>query len=330
MRILVLGGAGMLGGNLAERLARDGALADEEISRLELADVTEPRRPSEARFDVEPVVADLSEEGVARDLVESRPDVIFHLAAVVSGAAEADFESGYRTNLDGTRALLESIRGIGDGYRPRVVFTSTIAVFGSPFPEVIGDDQCLTPLTSYGTQKAIAELLLSDYSRLGFLDGIGLRLPTICVRPGKPNEAASGFFSNIIREPLNGQEAVLPVPDDTRHWHASPRSAVGFLLHAAMIDAVAFQERRCLTMPGVSVTVAEQIDALRRVAGESVVRRIRREPDESIRRIVAGWPCSFDTRRAHALGFMVERDFEEIIRIHVEDELGGKIPGAGV
>ena len=315
----------MLGGKLAERLAHDGALAGEEISRLVLADVAEPGRPSEARFDVEPVVADLAEEGVARDLVESRPDVVFHLAAVVSGAAEADFESGYRTNLDGTRALLESIRGIGDGYRPRVVFTSTIAVFGAPFPDVIGDDQCHTPLTSYGTQKAIAELLLSDYSRRGFLDGVGIRLPTICVRPGKPNRAASGFFSSIIREPLNGEEAVLPVPEETRHWHASPRSAVGFMLHAATLDTGALGDRRCLTMPGVSVTVAEQIEALRRVAGDEAVRLIRREPDETTMRIVAGWPRAFDPRRALSLGFRADADFDEIVRVHVEDELGEKI-----
>ena len=315
---------------MQRRLARDGALAGEPIAHLSLADIVEPIRPELAGFVVDTVVADLAEPGVAGDLVADRPDVVFHLAAVVSGAAEADLEEGYRTNLDGTRALFESVRGIGREYRPRLVFASSIAVFGAPFPEVIGDDQCLTPLTSYGTQKAIAELLLSDYSRRGFLDGVAIRLPTICVRPGKPNRAASGFFSSIIREPLNGEEAVLPVPDDTRHWHASPRSAVGFLLHAATIDAGALGERRCLTMPGVSVTVAEQIEALRRVAGEEVVRRIRREPDETIMRIVAGWPRSFDTRRADALGFGAEADFEEIIRIHVEDELGGAIAGAGL
>jgi nucleoside-diphosphate-sugar epimerase len=329
MRILVVGGAGMVGVKLAERLARDGVLASEPIGRVSLADIVEPTRPALASFGVDTVVADLAEQGVAADLIADRPDVVFHLAAVVSGAAEADLEKGYRTNLDGTRALLESVRRIGHDYRPRIVFASSIGVFGAPFPEVIGDDQCLTPLTSYGTQKAIAELLLSDYSRRGFLDGIGIRLPTICVRPGKPNQAASGFFSSIIREPLNGQEAVLPVPDETRHWHASPRSAVGFLLHAATIDAGALEERRCLTMPGVSVTVAEQIEALRRIAGEEVVRRIRREPNETIMRIVAGWPGSFVTRRADALGFRAETDFEEIIRIHIEDELGGTIPGAG-
>jgi nucleoside-diphosphate-sugar epimerase len=328
MRILVTGGAGMVGAKLAERLARDGVLAGRPIGRLTLADVVEPRLPPPAGFVVDTVVADIAGDGSARELIDGRPDVVFHLAAVVSGAAEADFEKGYRTNLDGTRALFESIRRVGGGYCPRVVLASSIAVFGAPLPDVIGDDQCPAPLTSYGTQKAIAELLLSDYSRRGYLDGIGIRLPTISIRPGRPNRAASGFFSSIIREPLHGEEAVLPVPDDTRHWHASPRAAVGFLVHAAAIDTSALGARRCLTMPGVSVTVAGQIEALRRVAGERVVGLIHREPDETIMRIVAGWPRCFDTRRANALGFTAEADFEEIIRIHLEDELGGAIPGA--
>ena len=319
----------MLGRKLAALLTREGSLGDEPISQLSLVDVVEPEQDSRAAFGVATVVADLAQPGVARDLVSGRPDVIFHLAAVLSGEAEADLEKGYRVNLDGTRLLLDGVRTVGPGYCPRVVFASSIAVFGAPLPEVIGDDQSLTPLTSYGTQKAIGELLLSDYTRRGFLDGVGIRLPTICVRPGKPNQAASGFFSSIIREPLNGQEAVLPVPDDTRHWHASPRAAVGFLLHAARIDARALAGGRCLTMPGVSVTVAEQIAALRRVAGDEVACRIRREPDQSVMRIVAGWPRNFDARRASALGFKAEGDFEEIIRVHIEDELGGRISAAG-
>jgi len=250
--------------------------------------------------------------------------VIFHLAAIVSGEAEADFDKGYRINLDGTRYLFDAVRLIGEGYKPRLVFTSSIAVFGAPYPEAIGDEFFLTPLTSYGTQKAIGELLLSDYTRRGFFDGVGIRLPTICVRPGRPNKAASGFFSNIIREPLNGQEAVLPVSDDVRHWHASPRSAVGFLIHAATMDTERLGARRNLSMPGLSVTVAEQIEALRRVAGEGPVSRIRREPDPAIIRMVAGWPRNFDTKRAESLGFKAESSFDEIIRIHIEDELGGK------
>jgi nucleoside-diphosphate-sugar epimerase len=195
-------------------------------------------------------------------------------------------------------------------------------VFGAPFPEAIGDEFLSAPLTSYGTQKAIGELLLSDYTRRGFLDGIGIRLPTICVRPGKPNKAASGFFSGIIREPLSGQEAVLPVSEDVRHWHASPRAAVGFLLHAATLSGEKLGARRNLSMPGLSVTVAEQIGALRKVAGDAAARLIRREPDAAIMRIVAGWPRNFDARRARELGFAAESSFEQIIRIHIEDELG--------
>jgi nucleoside-diphosphate-sugar epimerase len=198
-----------------------------------------------------------------------------------------------------------------------------MAVYGAPFPHAIPDEFNLTPLTSYGTQKAIDELLLADYTRRGFMDGIGIRLPTICVRPGKPNKAASGFFSGIIREPLAGHEAVLPVSEDVRHWHASPRSAVNFLVHAAGLDGAAVGTRRNLTMPGVSVTVGEQIAALRKVAGDDVAKRIRHEPDPVVVKIVAGWPRNFAPTRAPALGFKAEQSFEEIIRIHIEDELGG-------
>jgi D-erythronate 2-dehydrogenase len=325
VRILILGAAGMLGRKLVERLVRDGVLGAEPIRHVTLADLVEPVAPTLSRLDVDAVVADLADPGVAGRLLSGRPDVVFHLAAVVSGEAEADFELGYRVNLDGTRQLLEAARTSGAGFRPRVVFASSIAVFGAPFPEVIGDDHCTTPLTSYGTQKAIAELLLCDYTRRGFVDGVGIRLPTICVRPGTPNRAASGFFSGIIREPLNGQVAVLPVPTSVRHSHASPRAAVGFLLHAATIDGAALGDRRCLTMPGVSVTVAEQIDALRAVAGDDVTRLIRPEPDETVMRIVSGWPQRFDARRAQELGFRADESFEQIVRIHVQDELAGRV-----
>jgi D-erythronate 2-dehydrogenase len=321
VRILILGAAGMIGSKLANRLARTGTLAGRQIDRLSLADAVEAVPPPGAEL----FVADLAEPGVASELVAARPEVIFHLAAVVSGEAEADFEKGYRVNVDGMRSLLEAVRAAGADYRPRLVFTSSIAVFGPPLPEVIGDDHRCTPATSYGTQKAIGELLLSDYTRRGFLDGVGIRLPTICVRPGAPNRAASSFFSSIIREPLNGEEAVLPVPDSVRHWFASPRAAVGFLVHAAELESAVIGNRRCMTMPGVSATVAEQIEALRRAGGDAAVRRIRREPDETIARIVEGWPRTFDTRRASELGFHAETSFDEIVRIHVEDELGGRI-----
>jgi nucleoside-diphosphate-sugar epimerase len=314
----------MVGRKLAERLAHDGTLGGEAVDRIVLVDVVEPEAPS-AAFEIETGVCDLAQPGVAATLVPSRPDVVFHLAAVLSGEAEADFEKGYDVNLDGTRLLFDAIRAI-DGYRPRVVFASSIAVFGAPFPDAIGDDFATLPLTSYGTQKAIGELLLADYTRRGFLDGVGIRLPTISVRPGAPNLAASGFFSSIIREPLNGKETVLPVSEDVRHWHASPRAAVEFLLHAATIDSSELGDRRSLTMPGVSVTVAEQIEALRSVAGDGAVRLIRREPDETVSRIVAGWPRRFDAQRAQALGFRAEASFEEIVRVYIEDELGGRVP----
>jgi nucleoside-diphosphate-sugar epimerase len=315
----------MLGRKLVERFARDGAIGGTPISHVSLVDVVETGRPGGASFDVEGYVADLAEPAVARDLVSSRPDVIFHLAAVVSGEAESDFAKGYRANVDGSRLLFDAVRAGGLDYCPRVVFSSSIAVFGAPFPDMIGDDHETTPRTSYGTQKAITELLLFDYSRRGFLDGIAIRLPTICVRPGKPNLAASGFFSSIIREPLNGEDAVLPVPESVRHWFASPRAAVGFLVHAATLESDALDGYRRLTMPGVSETVGGQIAALRRIAGEDVVRHIRREPDETLTRMVATWPHRFDPQHALALGFRAETDFEQIVRVYIEDELGGSI-----
>ena len=326
MKILVVGAAGMIGRKLVARLAKDGALAGRKIDELILHDVVPPPPPARASFAMKIFTSDLPAPGEAEKLVAGRPDLVFHLAAIVSGEAEADFEKGYRVNLDGTRRLFEAIRRGGEGYRPKVVFTSSIAVFGAPFPEAIGDEFLAAPLTSYGTQKAIDELLLSDYSRRGFFDGIGLRLPTICVRPGKPNKAASGFFSGIIREPLAGMAAELPVPRGVRHWFASPRTAIGFLLHAAGLETGQLGARRSLTMPGISATVGEQIEALRRVAGDAAVRRIREEPDATIMRIVEGWPRNFDARRASALGFRADASFDEIIRIHMEDELGQKTP----
>jgi nucleoside-diphosphate-sugar epimerase len=325
MHILITGAAGMIGRKLVARLVSAGALNGKPIDKLTLIDVSAPQKPQGFVGSVETSAADIADAAAARAAVAGRPDVIFHLAAVVSGEAELDFEKGVHVNLDGSRALIEAIRAVGNGYRPRLVFTSSIAVFGAPFPEAIADDFHLTPLTSYGTQKAIVELLLADYTRRGFLDAIGIRLPSIVVRPGRPNKAASGFFSSIIREPLAGEEAVLPVEDSVLHWHASPRAAVGFLIHAAGVDREKLSPRVNLTMPGVCCTVAEQIAALRRIAGDKVAARIRREPDPLVARIVAGWPSRFDPRRALALGFQAEASFDEIIRVHIADELGGKI-----
>jgi nucleoside-diphosphate-sugar epimerase len=323
MKILITGGAGMIGRKLAERLARDGELGGKPISSLALYDVVEGAIPAGAKMPVKIITGDLPAPGEADKLLAHPPDVIFHLAAIVSGEAEQDFDKGYRINLDGTRSLLEAIRTAG--HKPRLVFASSIAVFGAPFPEAIGDEFFSTPLTSYGTQKAICELLVSDYTRKGFLDGISLRLPTICVRPGKPNKAASGFFSSIIREPLAGHDAVLPVSESVMHWHASPRAAVEFMRHAATLDTARVGPRRALTMPGLAVTVAEQIAALKKVAGDKVAARIRRAPDPFIEKIVAGWPRRFAADRALALGFKPDAGFEEIVRTHIEDELGGRI-----
>lgn len=324
MKVLVIGAAGMVGRKLTAALLAAGQVGGRPLSELTLADVIEPA-PMRGEVALVTAAADLAEPGVAESLVVERPDLIFHLAAIVSGEAEADFEKGYRVNLDGTRNLLEAIRRAGDGYCPRVVFTSSIAVFGEPLPPVIGDDQQLGPLTSYGTQKAIGELLLADYSRRGFLDGVGIRMPTIVVRPGLPNKAASGFFSGILREPLAGREAILPVDESVRHWFASPRAAVGYLLHAATLDTAALGQQRSLTMPGLAATVGEEIAALERAAGPGAVALIKRHPNETIARIVAGWPQAFNASRALALGFKADDSLDNIIRIHIEDELDGKI-----
>ncbi|MBO9589851.1 D-erythronate dehydrogenase [Devosia sp.] len=326
MKILVIGAAGMVGRKLTAALLKAGQVAGRDISALVLADIVSPEAPK-AAIPIETHAVDLSAPAAAEQLIGARPDLIFHLAAIVSGEAEADFEKGYRINLDGTRHLLEAIRLASrqGAYAPRLVFTSSIAVFGEPLPAKIPDEFPLTPLTSYGTQKAIGELLLADYSRRGFVDGVGIRLPTIVVRPGKPNKAASGFFSGIIREPLTGVEAVLPVDTNVRHWFASPRAAVSFLLHAAQMDTSGLGQRRSLTMPGLAATVGDEIEALRRIAGDKAAKLIRHEPDPVIARIVAGWPQAFSAKRAEGLGFVAESRFDDIIRAHIEDELGGQI-----
>ncbi|MEP5757017.1 MAG: D-erythronate dehydrogenase [Nitratireductor sp.] len=323
MRVLVTGAAGMIGRKLVARLVRDGGLNGRRLAALDLHDIVGADAPAIAGTAVSIHVGDLAAPGEADRLVAAKPDVVFHLAGVVSAEAEADFDKGYRVNLDGTRALFEAIRLAG--HAPRVVFSSSIAVFGAPFPDTIPDDFHPTPLTSYGTQKLIGEALLADYSRRGFLDGIGLRLPTICVRPGKPNKAASSFFSSIIREPLAGRQTVLPVPRSVLHTHASPRAAVGFLLHAAGLAGDAVGPRRNVTMPGVACTVGEQIDALGRIAGTRAGALIREQRDDAVWAIVRNWPTRFTAERARALGFEAEESFDEIVRAHIEDELDGAI-----
>ncbi|MFP7672259.1 D-erythronate dehydrogenase [Marivita sp. S0852] len=321
MHVLILGAAGMIGRKLAERIAATGKMGGQTVDALTLVDIVEPQVAADFTGTRKALAADLTDAGMAEHLIADRPDVIVHLAAIVSGEAEADFDKGYAINLDGTRALFDAIRAV-EGYAPRVIYASSLAVFGAPFPPKIPDDYHLTPLTSYGTQKAMGELLLNDYSRRGFLDGIGIRFPTICIRPGKPNKAASGFYSGILREPLNGQEAVLPVGTDVRHWFASPRSAVGYIDHAATLDTAPLGGQRNLTMPGVSATVGDQIEALRKVAGDTAVALIRHEPDPTVAAIISGWPRDFDTARAHDLGFRAETNFREIIEVYLEDEMG--------
>jgi nucleoside-diphosphate-sugar epimerase len=320
MKIAIIGAAGLVGRKLVERLVHDGTLNGRDISDMLLIDVIEPTAPQGDGFAVETQAADISAPGAFDQLASFQPDVVFHLAAIVSGEAETDFDKGYRINLDGTRALFETVRHAG--FNPRLVFTSSIAVFGAPFPDAIGDEFVHAPLTSYGAQKSMGELMLADYTRKGMMDGIGIRLPTIVVRPGKPNKAASGFFSGIIREPLMGQRAVCPVSKDVMHWMASPRSAVGFLIHAAGLDGDEVGPRRNITMPGIAVTIGEMVESLERVAGSEPVSRIDWQPDPFIVKIVDGWPRKFDASRASALGFTSESSMDEIIRVFIEDELG--------
>ncbi|TDT77006.1 nucleoside-diphosphate-sugar epimerase [Litoreibacter halocynthiae] len=319
MRTLILGGGGMVGQKLARHIVANG-LNGQQVD-ITLHDIAFPPDPIAGATQINGSIADV---GTLEALAKTKPDVIFHLASIVSGEAEADFAKGWAINMHPTWALLEALRAEHEAdpsYRPRIVFTSSIAVFGGPYPDKISDDFLSAPQTSYGAQKSICETLISDFSRKGFIDGISIRLPTICVRPGKPNAAASSFFSGIIREPLNRQEAILPVADTTRHWHASPRSATGFLTHAATLDTDLLQNRRALNLPGVSCTVAEQIEALRDIAGNDMVKLIKPQPDPVIQKIVEGWPRNFAPERALALGFKAESSFKEIIQVYLDDDL---------
>jgi nucleoside-diphosphate-sugar epimerase len=319
-KILILGGGGMIGQKLADRILGQNIFSDAKVTLFD-------RAFASSELTAKTVTGDISNPNTAQQLAHTRPDVIFHLAAIVSGQAEAEFDLGWSVNMMAMWHLLGALRdehdASGGSYRPRVVFASSIAVFGGPFPDKIGDEFLSAPQTSYGAQKAACELLVSDFSRKGFIDGISLRLPTICVRPGKANAAASSFFSGIIREPLNGMEAILPVPDTVRHWHASPRSAAQFLTHAAQLDTDLLEGRRALNLPGISCTVAEQIEALRHVAGQDAVNRIKAKPDQTIMRMVDGWPRDFMPTRALALGFKAEQTFDEIINTYIQDDLKG-------
>ena len=319
-RVLILGGGGMVGQKLAGLIAAKG-LPGDPTPEVTLFDIGYPDSSAAGVRST----GDVSVPGTLSDLAGQDFDFIYALASVVSGEAEADFTKGWSTNLWPMWELLEALRlrseASGGSYRPRLIFTSSIAVFGGPYPDVIEDDFLTSPQTSYGAQKATCELLVQDFSRKGFIDGMSLRLPTICVRPGKPNLAASSFFSGIIREPLNGEDARLPVPDTIRHTHASPRSAARFLRHAAGIEQAELNGRTALNLPGVSVTVAEQIEALRAIAGNDAVARIRPEADDAVMAIVQGWPEVFNPARARALGFKAEDDFAQIIKAYIADDL---------
>lgn len=305
MTNLIIGAAGMIGSKIAKSLSNE---------KLVLADVV----PASALPGSSVLTLDLTAPDAATLLLETRPTTIYHLAAIVSGEAEADFDKGYAVNLDSIRTLLEHIRQMPN-YHPRLVYASSAAVFGRPFPDAIPDDFHTVPLTSYGTQKAIAELLINDYSRRGFVDGVSLRLPTICIRPGLPNRAASSFFSNILREPLAGKTANLPVAETTRHWFASPRAAVGFFRHAAAMDTATLGTDRAITVPGLTATVADQLAALQRAAGPAALQLITRNPDPMVEKIVGGWALEFDARRAGALGFVADASFDDIIAAHLAE-----------
>ncbi|MEM7340705.1 MAG: D-erythronate dehydrogenase [Actinomycetota bacterium] len=323
MRVAVVGAAGMIGRKLIAQLLGAGALAGHEIEAVHAFDVVTPTAQRGA-VSVTATAIDITTMAGANAVLATDPDVIYHLAAVVSGEAEADFAKGYRVNVDGTRTLLEACRAATEAGAspPRMVFTSSIAVFGGQLPDVIGDDHHLSPQTSYGTQKVIGEQLVQDYTRRGFVDGVSVRLPTICIRPGAPNKAASGFYSSILREPLQGQPAVIPVAADLRHTFASPRAAVSSLVRAATLNSAAIGSTRSLTLPGLSATISEQLAALERVAGADVAALVRREPDPAIEAIVEGWPRALAAERAIALGFEAESSFDEIIAVFQEDELG--------
>lgn len=327
MHIVITGGAGFIGKKLAAALlAADGVAIEGQgkkpLERLTLFDVAEAEGvPSDPRLTT--IAGDITDRGQIDALITPDVDAVFHLAAIVSANAEADFDLGMAVNLDGTRHILEACRKLGS--TPRLVFASSVAVYGGDMPKVGYDDLFLNPQTSYGGQKAAGELLVNDYSRKGFVDGRALRLPTIVVRPGKPNKAASTFASSIIREPLAGEPAICPVSRDSAMYILSPRRVVEAFLHALALPGDAFGPARMLTLPGICVTIGEVETALVKVAGQAVADRIEWKPDAHIQKIVSGWMPDFDAKRARGLGFLPDENIEEIIRAHIEDELGGLV-----
>lgn len=325
MNVLVTGAAGFLGQRLIRALLERGALhaggQSRPIARITALDAVAPAS-DDARVRV--VQGDLADREVLARASAEGIDSVFHLAAVVSGAAEADYDLGMRVNVDGMRALLDICRA--QSAPPTFVFASSVAVFGGDLPEVVRDDTIPAPQSSYGVQKLIGELLMGDCTRRGFIDGRAVRLPTIVVRPGKPNAAASSFASGIVREPLAGQEALCPVGPDTRLWVMSPAQAVRNLIHAHETSSTTWGLQRAVNLPGLTVSVREMLEALRQVGGEAAVQRVRFAPDERIAKIVYGWPARFDAARAHALGFTADTDIESIVRAYVQDHARDCVP----
>lgn len=312
MHIFITGAAGFLGRRLTETLLQDSSLG---VTRLTVADLTPPPATDPR---VASIALDLADAATVMAAVPSSIDATYHLAAVVSSAAEADFDLGMKVNVDGTRNLLEALRSKSQG--SRLVFTSSLAVYGGDLPDTVTDATARTPQSSYGVQKAIGELLVADYSRKGFIDGVTLRLPTVSVRPGAPNKAASSFASDILREPLFGRAAVCPVEPSLALWLTSPSAAVRSLVHALGVSTEGLTYRS-VNAPGITVTVQEMVETLERVAGAEAAARIGYKKNADIERIVASWPARFDTAQAAALGFAPSDTFEETVRVFVREEL---------
>ncbi len=318
MHIVITGGAGFLGQRLAARLLARGELRGEAVQRLTLVDQLEPPCPPSDTVDVEGLALDITEPGALDSVLDARPHVVYHLAAVVSSAAEADLDLGMEVNFDATRALLEGCRERGLA-NTRLIMASSVAAYGGELPAVLDDMTALQPQNSYGTQKAMCELLINDYSRRGLVDGCVLRLPTIIVRPGRPNAAASSFASSILREPLNDEEAICPVAPSLELFVMSPAKVIEALVHGAEVPGEALAPFRAFVLPGITVSVAEMLDTLRQVAGDEALARVRHEPDPRIEAIVASWPARFETRRAQALGFAGDRSLHDIVMAFLEE-----------
>lgn len=318
MHIVITGAAGFLGQRLVNQLLARGELNGKAITRLTLIDQVEAPRPEAAGIESDCLALDITVPGALDSVLRARPEVIYHLAAVVSGAAEADLDLGMRVNFDATRALLEGCRAHGLA-GTRLIMASSVAAYGGDLPEVLDDMTALHPQNSYGTQKAMCELLINDYSRRGLVDGLVLRLPTIVIRPGRPNAAASSFASSILREPLNGEEAVCPVPTDLEMFVMSPGKVVEALLHGAELPGEALGPFRAFMLPGITASVAGMLATLREVGGDEALARVRHEPDARIQAIVSGWPRRFTTRRADQLGFHSDKDFREIVEAFLDD-----------